>query len=458
MIENQQKIEIAYIGGGSMNFGWRFIGEICQEESLCGTVRLFDIDKKLSLANEVIGNKTREFPESKTDMIFIAVDTLEEALRNADFVILSIAMGDINEQISDIQVPELYGIYQAAGDNTGPGGIVRSLRTLPEYIKYAQKIKQLCPNAWVISMSEPMSACLKTLYKTFPEIKAFGCSNDIFSVQEILVDFAETKLNIPHVSRREIKTNVIGVNKCCWAKEVMYNGDNLFNIYDENVRKYADNGYEKKKLDYKNNPYASAHKVKFDMFLRYGVIAASSDRYLADSCPPWYISSPRNALSWKIGMITSGYIRKHKADKISRCRKLINGDDSLRIGWSGTDCVSQIKALLVQWNVFSIVVSLNAGQISNLPIGSIVETNAFFSKNNVQPVFAGVIPEDILVLINRIVLNNNMLVDAVLEKDLDSAFNVFLNDPLMTLDINKATELYKQMLSCNKAHLEYYCK
>lgn len=456
MTENQQRIEIAYIGGGSMNYGWRFIGELCQEESLSGTVRLFDIDKKLSLANEVIGNKTRELPESKTDMIFIAVDTVEEALRNADFVIISISTGDINEQISDIQVPELYGLYQAAGDNTGPGGIVRALRTLPEYIKYANKIKQLCPNAWVISLSEPMSACLKVLYKTFPQIKAFGCSNDIFSMQEILADFTQQKFNVPFVSRREIKTNVLGVNKFCWANEVLYNGDNLLNIYDENARKYAEDGYEKKKLDYKNNPYACAHKVKFDMFLRYGVIAASSDRYLADSCPPWYLSSPRNALNWKLGMMTSGFTRKHKADKISKCRRLINGDDTLRIGWSGTDCISQIKAILGQCNVITNVVTVNQGQISNLPVGSIVETNAFFSMNNVKPVFAGTIPDDILVLMNRIVSNNNMLVDAILAKDLDSVFNAFMNDPLMTLDINKATELYKQMLSCNKSHLEYY--
>ena len=457
MPDIQNRIDIAYIGGGSMNFCWKFIGELCQEESLSGTVKLYDIDKKLSLANEVIGNKMREQPDCKTDMIFIAVDTIEEALRDADFVILSFSTGDINEQISDLQLPELYGLYQAAGDSTGPGGIMRAIRTLPQYINYAQKIKELCPNAWVISLSEPMSACMRTLYKVFPEIKAFGCSNDVFSVQEILADFVEQSMDVPFVSRREIKTNIIGVNKFCWTDEALYNGDNLFNIYDKKSREYSEQGYEKKKMDYKNNPFASAHKVKFDMFLRYGIIAASSDRYLADSCPPWYLSSPRNALNWKIGIMTSGYVRKHKADKISKCRRLINGDEALRIGWSGTDCIAQIKAILGQCNIITNAVTVNQGQITNLPVGSVVETNAFFSKNSVKPVFAGSVPEDILALINRMVSNNNMLVEAIIAKDLDSVFNVFINDPLVTLDINKASELYKQMLSCNKAHLEYYC-
>ena len=457
MSEFQHRIDIAYIGGGSMNFAWRFMGEICQEDLFSGTVRLYDIDKKLSLANEVIGNNARELPENKTDMVFIAVDSLEEALRNADFVIISLSTGDINEQISDIQVPELYGIYQAAGDNTGPGGISRAIRTLPEYIKITKKIEQLCPNAWVISMSEPMSACLRAMYETFPKIKAFGCSNDIFKTQELISTFAEEKLNIPNISRREIKTNVIGINKFCWINEVMYNGDNLFYIYDEYARKYADDGFENRKQDYKNNPYACAHKIKFDMFLRYGLIAASSDRYLADSCPPWYLSNARNSSNWKLGTMTSAYMRKHKADRIARCRKMINGEEHLKIRWSGTDCISQIKALLGECNIITNVVTRNEGQIANLPLGSIVETNAFLSKNSLKPVYAGSIPDDILVLLHRLVLNNNMLVDAIIAKDLDSAFNALLNDPLMNLDINRATELYKQMLSCNKSHLEYYC-
>ena len=214
-MSSSKPINIAYIGGGSMNYCWRFMGELCQEESLSGVVKLYDTDKKLSLANEVIGNSLKENPDCKTEMVFIAADTLEETLRDADFVIISISTGQIGEQLSDIQIPEMYGIYQAVGDNTGPGGIMRTLRTLPEYINIAEKIKQICPEAWVISLSEPMSACVKTLFKTFPEIKAFGCSNDIFLTQEILADFATQHLNVEQISRREIKTNVIGINKFC---------------------------------------------------------------------------------------------------------------------------------------------------------------------------------------------------------------------------------------------------
>lgn len=458
MNEINRSINIAYIGGGSTNYCWKFIGEICQEPSLCGTVKLYDIDKKLSLNNEVIGNRTRELPESKTEMIFIAVDTLEEALRDSDFVIISISVGDLETQLTDIQIPESYGILQAVGNNTGPGGILRAMRIVPEYVNLANMIKENCPNAWVISLSEPMSACVKTLYTIYPEIKAFGCSNDIFSAQELLADIVAQKNNISSVSRREIKTNVIGINKFCFINEAMYNGDNLFDIYAEFVDKYASDGYEKQRQDYKNNPNASAHKVKFDMFLRYGLIAASSDKYLAENCPPWYLLNSKAIAFWKIGITSPAFLKRLRAEKLAKQKRILMCEESLHIGWSGTDCINQIKAIMGMTNIITNLVTINKGQVANLPIGSIVETNALLSKNNVKPVYAGIIPNSIAVLINRQVENNNMLVDAIISKNIDQVFNVFLNDPLMTLDINKATELYRQMLSVNSAYFGYYNK
>ena len=94
------RIKIAYIGGGSARFGWRFMSELAAEE-IKGTVSLYDIDKKQSLRNEVIGNKLREQSGCKSDIIYIAADNPEECLRDADFVILSISVGSIEDYISD---------------------------------------------------------------------------------------------------------------------------------------------------------------------------------------------------------------------------------------------------------------------------------------------------------------------------------------------------------------------
>ena len=55
---------------------------------------------------------------------------------------------------------------------------------------------------------------------------------------------------------------------------------------------------------------------------------------------------------------------------------------------------------------------------------------------------------------NRIILNNDLLVKSVFENNLDFAFNVFANDPLVTLDLYKAKSLFEQMLDANKSVIE----
>ena len=46
MITNKAKnLNIAYIGGGSRGWAWGFMMDLAMDEQLCGTVRLYDIDR-----------------------------------------------------------------------------------------------------------------------------------------------------------------------------------------------------------------------------------------------------------------------------------------------------------------------------------------------------------------------------------------------------------------------------
>ena len=54
-------------------------------------------------------------------------------------------------------------------------------------------VKENCPDAWVINYTNPMTLCVKTLYRVFPEIKAFGCCHEVFGTQKVL-SFALDKI------------------------------------------------------------------------------------------------------------------------------------------------------------------------------------------------------------------------------------------------------------------------
>lgn len=451
-----KEITIAYIGGGSMNFGWRLMGELASEEQLSGIVRLYDADKSLALVNEAVGNRMREDADCKSGLIYLAVDTLDEALRGADFVIASINQGSLDEMVSDIHLPEMYGVYQAVGESTGPGGISRAIRTIPFYFELGEKIKKLCPEAWVINLTRPMGITLSALYHVFPEIKAFGSSSEPLYTGDLMADLLSQREN-RSISRREIKGNLIGIPDFAWYTAMTWQGEDLFPLFRSYAEQLVDTGYEKRSGEYRTNPAASAQMIKFDMFLRYGAIAAEGDRYVAEHCPPWYLKSPKTVSAWKFSQTSVNYLKRRRSEKTARSKKLLSGEDKLKIGFSGTEVPAQIKALLGLSNLITNGDIKNSGQATNLPLGAVVETNLLFSKNSVQPVLAGALPDELCALTLRHVYNQQAVLKAAVERDLDIAYNAFVNDPLVTTDLNSSAELYKEMLSRIRAHLVYYC-
>ena len=175
-IDNRAEgVKIAYIGGGSRGWAWNLMSDLVNCDDMSGDVYLYDIDFEAAQHNEIIGNLYNKCEGAKSVWNYHAAKTPAEALTGADFVVISILPGTFDEMESDVHAPEKYGIYQAVGDTSGPGGIVRAMRTVPMYEEIANYIKEYCPQAWVINYTNPMTLCVKTLYRVFPEIKAFGC-------------------------------------------------------------------------------------------------------------------------------------------------------------------------------------------------------------------------------------------------------------------------------------------
>ena len=123
-----EDVQIAYIGGGSRGWAWTFMTDLAREERMSGTIRLYDIDRKASENNAIIGNHISEKKEAVGKWKYEVYDTLKDALTGADFVVISIMPGTFDEMAYDVHMPERLGIYQSVGDTAGPGGIIRALR------------------------------------------------------------------------------------------------------------------------------------------------------------------------------------------------------------------------------------------------------------------------------------------------------------------------------------------
>ena len=456
-LKDFKKVQIAYIGGGSRAWAHNLMNDLAKDEEIGGDVRLYDIDLQGAKMNEKIGNDLSARSDIKGKWRYKAYETIGEALTGADFVVISILPGTFDEMDSDVHLPEEYGIYQPVGDTTGPGGIIRALRCLPMFRDIALAVKEYAPDAWVINFTNPMSACIRTLYKTFPEIKAFGCCHEVFGTQSLLSKILKEKYGI-EATRDEIRVNILGVNHFTFLTEAKYKGADLMPIYEAYVNEHP-NGLEQsvEAKHWANGAYVTTELVKFTLFKRYGAIAAAGDRHLAEFCPgKWFLES-KDMVENKYGfsLTTVDWRKIEWEQRKQKAIDLYNGK-TFELRNTGEETVRQIKALLGLGDFVTNVNLPNVGQVANNPMGVIVETNAFFSGNSVKPVLAGEVPTALNALIMRIIEEQETVVDAALTGDYEKAFVAFMNNPNMCLSEEKARELFDRMLANTKAYLPYY--
>jgi len=443
-----KKINIAYIGGGSRGWARTLMNDLALEESLTGSVRLYDIDMESALMNEKIGNLYNEAAGAVANWEYIAVNSLREALRGADFVVVSILPGSFDDMENDVHYAEKYGIYQSVGDTVGPGGIMRSIRGIPMYAEIAEAIRMECPEATVISYTNPLTVLTRTLFKIFPGIKAFGCCHEVFGTQRLLSSMLKDMGIADNAKKEDIKVNVLGINHFTWLDKAEYNGMDLFPIYKEFVDKYYESGFCAG-YNWNDNCFSSGNRVKFDLFRQYGLIAAAGDRHLAEFCPGWYLKNPKTAEFWKFGLTPVSWRKAELIERIEKTKRLFDGIEKPEIRNTGEEGVALIKAVSGIGEVASNVNSSNKGQHEGVPMGAVVETNAMFSADGVQPVNAGRLPRDIEALVLRHIYNQESLVEACLKGSRKGVLSVFLNDPLVHLPKVQAVELFNAMFSKN---------
>jgi alpha-galactosidase len=463
-------LKICYIGGGSRNWAWVFMQDLVFEKEIAGRVELYDIKLEDARTNEIIGNALLE-KHNKGRWTFHANPSLEDSLSGSDFVFVSILPGDFEEMAVDVHAPEKYGIYQPVGDTAGAGGIIRAMRTIPLFQEIAGAVQKYAPDAWVINYTNPMSVCTRALYKAFPRIKAAGCCHEVFNTQKLLAAVLEEADLAPKggIKREDVSTRVLGINHFTWIDKASWKNIDIFPYYRRFVDRYAESGFrgaqaattfaagsasaESKGIApaeaERQRLFSSAERVKMDLFRRYGLIAAAGDRHLAEFCPhSWYLANPEQVERWGFALTPVSWRIANRETLIRQAAAYRDGTETMNPAASGEEGIKIVKALLGLGDMVSNVNMPNLGQMPDLPAGAVVETNASFSRDSIQPLTGGKLPVDLLALVTHHVLAQEGIIEAVFERDKEKAFRVFSQDlAVQTLSPGDARTLFDEMCS-----------
>lgn len=438
------EIKIAYLGGGSRYWARDLITELALTPRIKGRIDLYDLNYEAAERNVAVADRIYGRPEAVTRFTVRAVRRLADALKGADFVVLSIEPGPTEMRFADIVIPERHGIFQPVGDTTGPGGIARALRAVPTYHQFGQAIAEHCPKAWVINYTNPMTLCTAALYAADPAIKAFGCCHEVFHTQHDLARFVAKWFGVPKPSRQAINLDIAGVNHFTWTTAATWEGHDLFPKLQEMVadpacfrsRRAYSQGLKKSQSWFK---YSGL--VALDLFRRFGALGSAGDRHLAEFVP-WYATSEENLHRW--GVILTPY-----SYRLARCRlrdKDLTHYSQTPIKASEEEGVRMIEALLGLQPLDTNVNLPNRGQLAAAPLGVVVETYAQLRRDKATPVVAKPLPPGAQALVRRVIDVQALTLQAALTRDVDLAFQALLADPLVRIPTDEAWQMFTEML------------
>lgn len=148
--------KITVIGGESSTLIPGLIDHLVKNEKLQGSkIALMDVDPNALGMMVQFGRKV--IRDEEVDVEIQGTSNRYEALDGANFVITTFGVGGIDAWRKDWKISRNQGIYHGVADSVGPGGISRALRHIPVIVDVCKDMEKLCPKAWLINYSNPLS-------------------------------------------------------------------------------------------------------------------------------------------------------------------------------------------------------------------------------------------------------------------------------------------------------------
>jgi alpha-galactosidase len=436
---------IVLVGAGSAQFGLGTVADILMSKVLTGgTIVLHDINPT---SLETVRQACQmAIDETKLDFSLEATTSRPEALKDADFVIISIEVGPrfkLWEQ--DYEVPRKYGNRQIFGENGGPGGLFHSLRIIPPIIEICKDVEKTCPSAWVINFSNPMSRiCLAIKRKFGEKVKAVGLCHEISFAENYLPEM----LNTPF-SNLQIKAG--GLNHFGILLEVRYRdtGRDAYPDIREKAKAYFDGVH-------------ASNEIRPDRADRSLTLVMEILR-VYNYLPYTYDSHFGEYIQWAWERADHKYIREFYdiyklfcLEQAKQLERIVEGKESadMWLSASGERAIPIIEGIITDSKHYELSVNLpNQGIIENLPRDLVVECPATVDRNGVHGVKLGEIPSGLAGLMRNQATVQDLTVEAALASSKQKALEALLADPAVD-SLTSAEKMLDEILQLQAEHLK----
>ena len=435
--------KIAFIGAGSFGFTRNLVRDVLTFPLLAGsTITLMDINaERLDFIQRAVERIVKEggYPAKVEATLDRA-----EALKGADFVVVTILAGATDVWRHDIEIPKQYGIDTNVGDTRGVSGIFRALRTIPVMVDIAKDMERYCPRATMLNYTNPMAMLCRAMQRE-TSIRLTGLCHSVQGTAEMLAGWIGAPMD-------EITYTCAGINHMAWYVEYLWKGEDAYPLIRQAITERPE--------------VYNEEQVRNEMFLAF-------DHYVTESSGHnseynwWFRKRPdlierycTHGTGWNPGeyaYILKSY-RAREANWKDSILSWLDDPAPLKLG-RGHEYAAYIVNAIEGGEPFQFNGNVeNKGLVDNLPAGACVEVPVWASRKGFEAVRVGSLPPQCAMLTNLSAQIEEMAVEGALTGDPRLVYQAIAHDPLTAakLSLAEIKQMVNQMLEQNREYLPQF--
>ncbi|MFA7422535.1 MAG: hypothetical protein WCZ00_02250 [Acholeplasmataceae bacterium] len=428
-----QQLKLVIVGGASV-YVPLFIQNVISKskEFKTSEIWLLDDEDKKDKMNIVEGFSNRLLKKHKLDTKVYATDDYKLALKDAQFVFSILGLEKDDHDLAEEKI--LYEHNMLADDLFGMKSSFKALRIVPKIYQLIEHMNEFCEQAWLINLSQPMGIISEAVFRYAETDKYLGISNIPSDMNQCFAKALGTKPN-------KLVVCAAGLSPMSFMTNVFQNQkDRLKELLDEVGSEenacfwsstFLDDLGVFPSIDLKKVYfYEDVHQIFMDNYKNKHSVC-QQDLRDQDKLMTVY-QDQQNELCTK-DMLEHKYMEDFKK------------------------AIDLISSIILDKRDYQVINTINNGHIMDIEEGAAIEVTARITKDGPMPVHISRLPNQVKGLLQHLKAFEQLLADAIYEKDLNKASLAIKSHPLMynIREIDQAFHTFKLM---NEKALAYFIK
>jgi 6-phospho-beta-glucosidase len=393
---------------------------------------LVDEEIRKEQLNTVYQFSKRMLENHKFSINLYQSDDQLDALKDADFVV---SLFGLEKDVYDISEEKILYEHQMLSDDLyGIKSSFKALRLVPKMYHLIEQITEICEKAWLINIAQPMGIISEAIFR-YAEIDQFigisHISEDMSQCFSKLLDAKDNQLIV-----------------CAAGLSPMSFMTNVFQNQKDRLPELIDIAHREENFSFWSNTFLYDLGVFPSMDLR--------KVYYHEDVKNTFIKNHQKKQSkvYRDIDIQEKLLKSYQDKKTVECPQNLRDHE---LSMSFKKATKLIESMILDKRDYQVVNTINNGHIMDIEEGSAIEITARITKDGPMPVHISRLPNQIKGFLQHLKSFEQLLADAIYEKDLNKVSIALKSHPLMynIRDIDHAFNTFKLV---NEKALAYYTK